>query len=178
MERAKLKEIGLTDEQIEAVMADHGKAVNAALDGKAALTAKVTELEGKVTELEGKLTEYADYSALKEEIETLRAGNEELATLRAEKESRDYGDRLTAAMNGRQFVNGVTRDHVFGKFVEAAKDPANNGKNDADLLAAVIGDNEADYIKSKVSITMTPTQTMQRGKDTTANGIEMIPYKG
>lgn len=171
MERAKLKEIGLTDEQIEAVMADHGKAVNAALDGKAALTAKVTELEGK-------LTEYADYSALKEEIETLRAGNEELATLRAEKESRDYGDRLTAAMNGRQFVNGVTRDHVFGKFVEAAKDPANNGKNDADLLAAVIGDNEADYIKSKVSITMTPTQTMQRGKDTTANGIEMIPYKG
>lgn len=171
MERAKLKEIGLTDEQIEAVMADHGKAVNAALDGKAALTAKVTELEGK-------LTEYADYSALKEEIETLRAGNEELATLRAEKEIRDYGDRLTAAMNGRQFVNGVTRDHVFGKFVEAAKDPANNGKSDADLLAAVIGDNEADYIKSKVSITMTPTQTMQRGKDTTANGIEMIPYKG
>jgi hypothetical protein len=171
MERAKLKEIGLTDEQIEAVMADHGKAVNAALDGKAALTAKVTELEGK-------LTEYADYSALKEEVATLRAGNEELATLRAEKESRDYGDRLTAAMNGRQFVNGVTRDHVFGKFVEAAKDPANNGKNDADLLAAVIGDNEADYIKSKVSITMTPTQTMQRGKDTTANGIEMIPYKG
>lgn len=171
MERAKLKEIGLTDEQIEAVMADHGKAVNAALDGKAALTAKVTELEGK-------LTEYADYSALKEEVETLRAGNEELATLRAEKESRDYGDRLTAAMNGRQFVNGVTRDHVFGKFVEAAKDPANDGKNDADLLAAVIGDNEADYIKSKVSITMTPTQTMQRGKDTTANGIEMIPYKG
>lgn len=171
MERAKLKEIGLTDEQIEAVMADHGKAVNAALDGKAALTAKVAELEGK-------LTEYADYSALKEEVDTLRAGNEELATLRAEKESRDYGDRLTAAMNGRQFVNNVTRDHVFGKFVEAAKDPANNGKNDADLLAAVIGDNEADYIKSKVSITMTPTQTMQRGKDTTANGIEMIPYKG
>lgn len=171
MERAKLKEIGLTDEQIEAVMADHGKAVNAAIDGKAALTAKVTELEGK-------LTEYADYSALKEEVETLRAGNEELATLRAEKESRDYGDRLTAAMNGRQFVNNVTRDHVFGKFVEAAKDPANDGKNDADLLAAVIGDNEADYIKSKVSITMTPTQTMQRSEDTTANGIKMIPYKG
>lgn len=171
MERAKLKELGLTDEQIEAVMADHGKAVNAALDGKAALTAKVTELEGK-------LTEYADYSDLKEEVENLRAGSEELATLRAEKENRDYGDRLTAAMNGRQFVNDVTRDHVFGKFVTAAKDPANNGKTDADLLTAAIGDKEADYIKSKVSITMTPTQTMQRGEDTTANGIKMIPYKG
>lgn len=171
MERAKLKELGLTDEQIEAVMADHGKAVNAALDGKAALTARVTELEGK-------LTEYADYSALKEEVENLRAGSEELATLRAEKENRDYGDRLTAAMNGRQFVNDVTRDHVFGKFVTAAKDPANNGKTDADLLTAAIGDKEADYIKSKVSITMTPTQTMQRGEDTTANGIKMIPYKG
>ena len=171
MERAKLKELGLTDEQIEAVMADHGKAVNAALDGKAALTAKVTELEGK-------LTEYADYSALKEEVENLRAGSEELATLRAEKENRDYGDRLTAAMNGRQFVNDVTRDHVFGKFVTAAKDPANNGKTDADLLIAAIGDKEADYIKSKVSITMTPMQTMQRGEDTTANGIKMIPYKG
>ena len=171
MERAKLKELGLTDEQIEAVMADHGKAVNAALDGKAALTAKVTELEGK-------LTEYADYSDLKAEVENLRAGSEELATLRAEKESRDYGDRLTAAMNGRQFVNDVTRDHVFGKFVTAAKDPANDGKTDADLLTAVIGDKEADYIKSKVSIIMTPTQTMQRAEDTTANGIKMIPYKG
>ena len=171
MERAKLKELGLTDEQIEAVMADHGKAVNAALDGKAALTAKVTELEGK-------LTEYADYSDLKAEVENLRAGSEELATLRAEKESRDYGDRLTAAMNGRQFVNDVTREHVFGKFVTAAKDPANDGKTDADLLTAVIGDKEADYIKSKVSITMTPTQTTQRAEDTTANGIKMIPYKG
>lgn len=171
MERAKLKGFGLTDEQINEIMNDHGEVVNAAKSGMA-------DLQKKVTTLEEQLAAAADYSALKEEVETLRAGAEELATLRAEKESRDYGDRLTAAMNGRQFVNGVTRDHVFGKFVEAAKDPANDGKNDADLLAAVIGDNEADYIKSKVSITMTPTQTMQRGEDTTANGIKMIPYNG
>ena len=171
MERAKLKELGLTDEQIEAVMTDHGKAVTAALDGKAALNTRVTELEGE-------LAKYADYSDIKAENETLRAGNEELLALRAEKEARDYGDRMTAAMNGRQFVNDVTRDHVFGKFVTAAKDPANDGKTDADLLTAAIGDKEADYIKSKVSIEMPHMQPMQRGNDTTANGIQMIPYKG
>lgn len=171
MERAKLKELGLTDEQIDAVMTDHGKDINAALEGKTALNTRVTELEAE-------LTKYADYSALQEEVVALREGNAELANLRAEKEKRDYGDRLTAAMNGRQFVNDVTRDHVFGKFVEAAKDPSNEGKNDVDLLTAVIGDKESDYIKSKVSITMTPTQTLQRGEDVTDNGIKMIPYKG
>ena len=71
MERAKLKELGLTDEQIEAVMTDHGKAVTAALDGKTALNTRVTELEGE-------LAKYADYSDLKAEVETLRAGNDEL----------------------------------------------------------------------------------------------------
>lgn len=171
MERAKLKELGLTDDQIEAVMTDHGKAVTAALDGKSALNTRVTELEVE-------LAKYADYSDLKAEVETLRAGNEELVTLRAEKESRDYGDRMTAAMNGRQFVNDVTRDHVFGKFVAAAKDPANDGKTDTDLLTVAIGDKEADYIKSKVSIEMPHMQSMQRGEDATANGIKMIPYNG
>ena len=169
MERAKLKELGLTDEQIEAVMTDHGKAMSVALEGK---TAQAT----RITELEAELAKYADYSALQEEVVALRAGNEELANLRAEKENRDYGDRLTAAMNGRQFVNDVTRNHVFGQFVTAAKDPSNEGKSDADLLTAVIGDKEADYIKSKVSLIMTPTQTMRGGEDTTANGIKMIPY--
>ena len=169
MERAKLKELGLTDEQIEAVMTDHGKAMSAALEGKTAQASRITELEAE-------LAKYADYSSLKEEVATLRAGSEELANLRAEKEKREYGDRLKAAMNGRQFVNDVTRDHVFNKFVEAAKDPSNEGKQDADLLTSVIGGKEADFIKSRVSIHMTPTQTLNKGEDTTSNGINMITY--
>ena len=169
MERAKLKELGLTDEQIDAVMTDHGKDINAALEGKTALNTRVTELEAE-------LTKYADYSALQEEVVALREGNAELANLRAEKEKRDYGDRLTAAMNGRQFVNDVTRDHVFGKFVEAAKDPSNEGKNDVDILTTVIGDKESDYIKSKVSITMTPTVgTLGKGAEDDGK-FKLVPY--
>ena len=170
MERAKLKELGLTDEQIEAVMTDHGKAVNTALEGKNTLATRVTELEEE-------LAKYADYASLKEEVTTLRAGNEELVNLRAYKEDREYGDRFTAAVGDKKFVNDVTANHVRSGFIAAAKDPANEGKTDADLLTVALGGKEADYLKSKVSISMTPMQMMPRGgEDITSNGIKMIPY--
>lgn len=152
MKRDYLKELGLTDDQIEAVMSEHGKAMTPVIGDKTALSVRVTELEGQ-------LAGYADYDTLKQENESLRAGNEELVTLRAYKEYREYGDRFTSAVGDKSFVNDVTRDHVRAGFIAAAKDTANEGKSDADLLTAAIGGKEAEYFKSKVSITMTPSHS-------------------
>lgn len=168
MERAKLKGFGLTDEQIDEIMNDHGAVVNAAKSGKEAL-------EQENERLSAELAEKADYSALKEEVESLRAGNQELVDLRAYKEDREYGDRFTSAVGDRAFVNDVTRDHVRSGFVAAAKDPSNEGKTDTDLLTAVVGDKEAEYYKSKVSIFMTPSMPTTH-KDDGGGKVKMVPY--
>jgi hypothetical protein len=85
---------------------------------------------------------------------------EELAALRTYKEGVEFDKRFTAAVGDKKFVNDVTRNHVFGQFTEAAKDPSNEGKADADILAPLLEGHEEEYLKGKVTITMTPTATI------------------
>lgn len=173
MERAKLKGFGLTDEQINEIMNDHGAVVNAAKNG-------MTELQEKVTTLEGQLAAHADYDAIKSELETFRAGqpaiDHELEDLRKYKTGREYGDRFTAVVGDKKFVNDVTRDHAFGKFTAAVADPANEGKTDSDIFAAVTEGKDAEWFASKVRIEMTPSNPMMGEENNSPSGIKMIPY--
>lgn len=152
MERAKLKGYGLTDEQIDEIMSDHGAVVNAAKNG-------MTELQGKVTTLEGQLAAVADYDTIKSELETLRDW----------KKGRENGDRFTAATGDKKWVNDVTREHAFGLFTAAVADPANEGKTDSDIFAAVTEGKDAEWFASKVGIVMTPSQPT---KDVADNRIQ------
>lgn len=166
MERAKLKGFGLTDEQIDEIMSDHGAVVNAAKNG-------MTELQAKVTTLEDQLAAHADYDAIKSELDTFRAGqpaiDQELKELRDWKRGREYGDRFAAVVGDKKFVNGVTRDHAFGLFTAAVDDPANEGKTDSDIFAAVTEGKDAEWFASKVGIVMTPSQP---NKDVVDNRIQ------
>lgn len=171
MERAKIKGYGLTDEQIDEIMSDHGAVVNAAKNG-------MTDLQAKVTTLEGQLAAHADYDAIKSELETFRAGqpevDKELKELREWKKSREYGDRFTAVVGEKKFVNEVTREHVFGKFTAAVADPANEGKTDSDIFAAVIDGKDAEWFASKVRLEMTPSNPrMDQGQP--ASRVTLIP---
>jgi hypothetical protein len=172
MERAKLKEMGLTDEQIETIMADHGKAVTAALDGK-----KATEEEN--ASLKNQLAAHADYDAIKSELETFRAGqpaiDEELTSLRAYKQGREYGDRFTAATGDKKWVNDVTREHAFGLFTAAVADPANEGKTDSDIFASVTEGKDAEWFASKVGIVMTPSNPHADPNQHTSS-VKLIPH--
>lgn len=166
MERAKLKGYGLTDEQINEIMSDHGAVVNAAKNG-------MTDLQAKVTTLEGQLAAHADYDAIKSELDTFRAGqpaiDQELQKLRDWKKGREYGDRFTAATGDKKWVNDVTREHAFGLFTAAADDPANEGKTDADIFTSITEGKDAEWFASKVGIVMTPSQPT---KDVVDNRIQ------
>lgn len=166
MERAKLKGFGLTDEQIDEIMSDHGAVVNAAKNG-------MTDLQAKVTTLEGQLAAHADYDTIKSELETFRAGkpaiDQELKELRDWKKGREYGDRFTAATGDKKWVNDVTRDHAFDKFTAAVDDPANEGKTDSDIFTSITEGKDAEWFASKVGIVMTPSQPT---KDVVDNRIQ------
>ena len=172
MERAKLEGYGLTKEQIDEIMADHGRAVNAAKEG-------VDTLRQTVADQTAQIQRYADYDDILRERDELRtsstADQTELVQLREFKKSRVYGDRMTAAVGGKQFVNDVTRDHVFNSFVAEAEKPENDGKTDAEILQTVVGGHEEEYFKTKFGVRMTPTNTGKTLDDVRA--VQEAKYK-
>lgn len=154
MEREFLRNLGLTKEQEDAIMEEHGKTVKTHIDGKNTAIADLNKAKEK-------LAAVADYDAIKSELETFRAGqpaiDQELEDLRKYKTGREYGDRFTAVVGDKKFVNDVTRDHAFGKFTAAADDPANEGKTDSDIFASVTEGKDAEWFASKVGIVITPS---------------------
>lgn len=80
MNRETLKELGLTDEQVDSVMASHGKVVNATKE----------ELTGAQSELESYKTQLASRDTQLEELSGKATGNEELqATISALKDANE-----------------------------------------------------------------------------------------
>jgi hypothetical protein len=149
MKREELKNLGLTDEQIDQVMTMHGTGI--------------TREKGKATEWEDKYNDLlAQNQQNTEKYANYDHDMEELASLRTYKEGVEFDKRFTAAVGDKKFVNDVTRNHVFGQFTEAAKDPSNEGKADADILAPLLEGHEADYLASKVSIKMTPSGSIPK----------------
>lgn len=154
MDREFLRNLGLTKEQEDAIMEEHGKTVKTHIDGKNTALADLNKANEK-------LATVADYDAIKSELETFRAGqpevDKELKELREYKTGRENGDRFAAVVGDKKWVNDVTRDHAFGLFTAAAADPANEGKTDSDIFAAVTEGKDAGWFASKVGIVMTPS---------------------
>ena len=171
MEREFLRNLGLTKEQEDAIMEEHGKTVKTHIDGKNTALADLSKANER-------LATVADYDASKSELETLRAGkpaiDQELEDLRKYKTGRENGDRFTAVVGDKKFVNDVTRDHAFGKFTAAVDDPANEGKTDADIFASITEGKGAEWFASKVGIVMTPSNPiMDQGQP--ASSVTLIP---
>ena len=172
MEREFLRNLGLTKEQEDAIMEEHGKTVKTHIDGKNTALADLSKANEK-------LATVADYDTIKSELETFRAGqpaiDQELQELREWKKGREYGDRFTAVVGEKKFVNEVTREHVFGKFTAAVADPANEGKTDSDIFAAVTDGKDAEWFASKVGIVMTPSNPHADPNQHTSS-VRLIPH--
>lgn len=143
MKRDELKNLGLTDEQIDSVMTMHG--------------ADITREKSKADKWE------SDYNALKatadadaQKYATYDSDMEELATLRAYKEGVEFDQRFTAVLGDSKPVNDMTRKGLSGLFAEAVKDPANEGKTDADIWSGIVSGKEAEYFAGKHTVVMPP----------------------
>lgn len=143
MKRDELKNLGLTDEQIESVMTMNGADIN--------------REKGKADKWE------SDYNALKatadadaQKYATYDSDMEELATLRAYKDGVEFDKRFAAVLGDSKPVNDMTRKGLSGLFAEAVKDPANEGKTDADIWYGIVSGKEAEYFASKHSVVMPP----------------------
>lgn len=146
-----LKGLGLNEDQITAVMAEHGKDITKYQDDSAKLTKEKEQLNTKVSNLESELKTtnqtLADANSQIEkfkemDIESIKAGAEEWKTkyetsleeakkqkeqFEADMKAKDYDYAVNNYMNGFKFVDDVVKEAVVNQF-KAKEFKVENGK--------------------------------------------------
>lgn len=98
-----LKELGLTQEQIDKIMAENGKDVNKAKGDTEALNTKITDLESQLTDrdnqLKGLKSQVKDNDALTAKITELEEANKNAAT--------EHQNKMNAIQKVHAVENGI-----------------------------------------------------------------------
>lgn len=111
MNREFLKEQGLSDEQIDAVMKEHGKTLNdakAKADKVGGLESQITDLQGQIEDRDGQLEELkkVDPEELQAEIDRLKELNETTSTEYQEKlDKQAFDHALSDALKNAKVRN-------------------------------------------------------------------------
>ena len=112
MDRKQLEELGLNEEQINAVMAEHGKSLNGLKQEKSTLEAEVENYKQDITDRDNQLEELkknnTDNAALTQQIEALKQANSEKDNVRIQdlaNVKKDYEIRL--ALNNANVRNEI-----------------------------------------------------------------------
>lgn len=132
----------LTDAQVKGLLdinsADITKALGKQKDELSDANDALAKAQETISRLE---TAGADAEQLRNElqryreVEQQRAAAEQAAAAEAQ-----TANRFKTAMGSIQFVNDYTRDGVLAQFRDAIADPANAGRGDTEVLAALIKD--------------------------------------
>ncbi len=165
MKREFLKAIeGLTDEQINSIMAEHGKTVEAQ---KAKYEAKQTEMQAKYDEVSEKVAELekskGDQTKLNATIEELqgklKANEEAQAKAKAEQEAEtvrqgQYSELDTYKPENMEFSSTYAKEAIFNKAIQAHQ--ADKSKTLKVHFEQLIKDDKGNYADDIFKSSVTP----------------------
>lgn len=138
MQTEFLKELGLSDEQIAAVIAENGRDVDGVRGRETETRAELERLRAELSERD---TEIVTLRKGQTDADELRGRIAELedaaAKRRAADEARRFDERFSAASGGAKFVNDFTRAGIMEKFRNAVGAAENAELSDAEVFAAV-----------------------------------------
>lgn len=150
MKREFLKELGLEDETINKIMAEHGKDIES-------YKTRLTDTEQKLTGSQGQVAQYETKIA---ELEKLTAGNAELkrqldtlnAQIAADREAaqkaqadKELTDKVIAAFGDRKFVNAYTRDAMVAEVKAEMGKAENTGKGIREIFEGLTKDRDGIF---------------------------------
>lgn len=150
MKREFLKELGLEDEAINKIMAEHGKDIES-------YKTRLTDTEQKLTGSQGQVAQYETKIA---ELEKLSAGNAELkrqldalnAQIAADKEAaqkaqadKELTDKVVAAFGDRRFINEYTRSAMIAEVKAALAKAENAGRGIGEIFAELTKDKDGIF---------------------------------
>jgi flagellar basal body rod protein FlgC len=102
---------------------------------------------GHSATLDAEREKYKDYDAILQERDKLKA----------EKEEKEFEGRFLQAMGKNKPKNDFTKKGLIDLFRSETQKAENQGKQDADIFAAMVKGKEAEYFDSPVRLSMTPT---------------------
>ena len=167
MKREELKDLGLTDEQIDSVMKLNGDDINREKDK----FADYDEIKQQLEKANKTIAGMADYDDVKADVAKYQ---QEAETAKAEADAKvkrlELQARIKDFTSTKKFVNDLTRDAINAQLESALNDDANKGKSLDDLLKALT-DGKADIFREENAPTP-PTVPGMNGEPQTTSGVE------
>lgn len=165
-----LKGFGLSDEDIQKILAENGRDVerekaktDAALEEAESLRKEKQDLTDKVTELSDNATSAEEY---KKQLESLRADiKEKEEKERLEAEDRELTTAIMDAIGNKQFSSDYAKEGVIRDMKSLIAQKENKGKSYAELFEAITKDKEGIFANPNPPAPMTGM-----GKVDTGNG--------
>ncbi|MCQ2485824.1 MAG: phage scaffolding protein [Clostridia bacterium] len=143
MKRETLEQLGLTAEQIDAVMKENGNDINRERSKFADYDDLKSQLENANKTLDG----MKDYDNVKADVLKYQQEAEKAKADAAEKVARlELQAKIKDFTNGKKFVNDLTRDAINAQLESALNDDANKGKSLEEILKELT-DGKADIFK-------------------------------
>ena len=153
MKREFLKELGLEDETINKIMAEHGKDIESYKTRLTDTEQKLTGSQGQVAQYETKIAELekvlAGNAKLKQQLDALNAQIAQIAVDReaAQKAQADkeLTDKVIAAFGDRKFVNAYTRDAMVAEVKAEMGKAENTGKEIREIFEGLTKDKDGIF---------------------------------
>ena len=146
MKREFLEGLKLEADAIDKIMAENGKDIEREKAKYADYDETKAQLEAANKTLEG----FKDYEAVKADVEKYKAESErikqesaaKIATLECSAAVKDF-------LNGKKFVNDITREAIAAKLTEQLGSDEAKGKSIDDLFSALTKDKENIFVDDK-----------------------------
>ena len=154
MKREELEAIGLTADQIDAVMKANGSDINR----ERAKFADYDDVKKQLETANATLEKMKDYDEVKADVLKYQQEAEKAkADAAAKVQQLEDKARVKDFTSSKKFVNELTRDAINAQLYDAMNDAANKGKSLDDLLKALT-DGKTDIFKDE-NIPTPPTVT-------------------
>ena len=163
MKREELEAIGLTADQIDAVMKTNGSDINR----ERAKFADYDDVKKQLETANATLEKMKDYDEVKADVLKYQQEAEKAkADAAAKVQQLEDKARVKDFTSSKKFVNELTRDAINAQLYDAMNDAANKGKSLDDLLKAIT-DGKTDIFKNENTPTPPPvtTRTSHSNKD-------------
>lgn len=137
MTRKQLEELGLTAEQVDAVMRENGHD----MERERAKFADYADVKAQLEKANATIDSMKDYDDVKSKIADYKAQAEKASADAAAKIAQlELEARVKDFTGAKHFVNDFTRDSINAALKGAVNDEANKGRSMQELFDAIVGD--------------------------------------
>lgn len=166
MTRAQLEEIGLTAEQVDAVIKANGKDI----ERERGKFADYDEVKAQLEKANAAIDGMKDYDEVKGKVAEYKAQAEKASADAAAKIAQlEIEARVKDYTSGKRFVNDFTRDSINAALKTAVNDEANKGRSIEELFTAIV-DGKTNVLAEENAPTP-PTVPNMNGNSTETDGV-------